>query len=312
MSLLDRFLSCVGLFFIAAILCHTILFVAFYARSSDLQQYRHGGDETWAIVTGGGGGIGFGYSQELCRQGFGVVLVGHLKSELEQAERKILQETPSAKIRHVILDASKADYTQIENSVSEISKLHVTILINNVGGHGYVFTEAMKDFPHYTPEEIDSVLNMNTRFMVYLTRILLPTLTRTNKPSLIINMSSAARFGMPYNALYSATKAFIAIFTKALARELRAEGYKNLKVTAVIPTDVRSQVHTIPLSWSVPTSAEYAQVVLGKVGGASDIVIPYWRQAILVLTGEVTPDWIIERFVVKRARVLKEYFSRSR
>ena len=312
MSLLDRSLSLVGLFFIAAVLYHSILSIAFYAHRSDLRQYRHGGDETWAVVTGGGGGIGFGYSQELCRQGFNVVLVGHLPSELEQAETKIMQQTPSAKIRHVILDASTADYTQIATAMADVSKLHVTVLINNVGGHGSVFTEPFKDFPHYTPAEIDSVLNMNTRFFVYLTRILLPTLTRTDKPSLIINMSSAARMGMPYSALYSATKAFIAIFTKALARELRAEGYKHLKVTAVVPTDVRSDTHSIPLSWSVPTSGRYAQLVLEKVGAASDIVVPYWRQALLVVAGEYMPDWIVERLVVRRARLLKEYYLRTR
>ena len=306
MSFLNSIVFFIGFFCISVVLVQSLRFIAFHGRNTDLQRFRYGKAGAWAVITGGGGGIGFGYSLELCRQGFNVVLVGHLKSELEDARDMLLKQSSSVEVRYIILDAAaQADYDTIANAMSQLSDLNITVLINNVGGA--VRVPFAKPFSAYTPEDIDSIMNINTRFMIYLTRILLPTFLANKGPSLIINMSSASRTGMPYSTMYSATKAFIATFTKSLAMELRAEGHTNIKITAVVPADVQSGGHNLPSSWTVPTSARFAKLVLDKVEFAKDIVIPFWPHALMLFAAECFPDWLHERMLVRRVRHVKRY-----
>ena len=87
------------------------------------------------------------------------------------------------------------------------------------------------DFAPFTTQsvtQITELVDVNIRFLTYLTRYMHRLLTANAREnggrSMILNISSLADIGMPYLAAYSASKAFLTAFTKALDTEMKAEG----------------------------------------------------------------------------------------
>ena len=300
----------VGVAVVARLSFKFLGFVVYHLRPSRLPRYIHS-EEVWAVVTGGAGGIGFGFSQELCRKGFNIVIIGHLQDELEEAEARLATNTAtaSAKVKLIKLDAAHADHRSIKSAVTEILNLNVTILINNVGNVGDIFKEQFKDLKRYSSEEIDSVMYINNRFLTYVTNIFLPTMIR-NQPSTIINLSSGSSLGAPYQVIYGAAKAYNNNFSRSLDMELRAEGHKDLQVMSVVLGNVRSKGNVVDTSWAVPLANDIAKIILQKVGRGKSICVPYWRHAVQVWALEsLLPRAMGERALIDVFLGLKKFYT---
>ncbi|CAI7590583.1 unnamed protein product [Penicillium bialowiezense] len=165
-----------------------------------------------------------------------------------------------ADVRIVKLDAITASPTEMELALNEFKQLHITILINNVGGA--VSWSFYEPYTEHTADEVDKTINLNARFMAQLTRLLLPTLTQ-NSPSLIVNMSSGSHMGIPWLCTYSAVKGFNASFRRAVSREMKATGVAIDSIVAY-PGDVHSQANTSDLAPFSPSSREYAKMTLDR------------------------------------------------
>ena len=117
---------------------------------------------TWALITGSSAGIGLGIAQELIRQGFGVILHGHLADELAQAKDTLLAlSSPSpegAQVKVIVLDARTATPEEMQSAVQSISHLQVSILVNNVGGNP-IRDPNFLDIKDHTCDDIDAVIN---------------------------------------------------------------------------------------------------------------------------------------------------------
>lgn len=130
--------------------------------------------------------------------------------------------------------------------------------------------------------------------MTLATRHLLPTLAR-HGPSLVLNLSSVARMGMPGVAAYSACKSFVLTLSKATARELRAARCP-VDVLAVVPGDVESQQNAAPLTPGTPSSRRYTQAVLDRAPRAVRLgrleMMPWWLHAVQIAFLEGVPEWL--------------------
>ena len=215
----------------------------------------------WALVTGSSAGIGQGLTLELAARGFNVILLGHLPDELEQARQKLLTETPTADVKILVLNAATATTDEIAKSISSISHLPITILINNVGG--VPIKPNMQDYDHNTPAQLDMMINLNARFMAQLTHTMLPVL-KQNGPSLLINISSLGKLGFPGVAIYSGTKGFVSSLTQALKREAVASKWP-IDIIAILPGDVQTSMNYKGLAPGTPSSREFAGAILDRV-----------------------------------------------
>lgn len=281
-----------------------------YIQGPAVYSYRHG-SEPWAFITGASAGIGGSLAQEITKYGFNVILLGHKREELEQQASTIKAASPNSQTKIVIADATKISFTELKAilEASNILKLDISVLINNVGGLGDIFTEYFKPFHKYTPQELDSVLAINNRFMVYLTSIMLPTLSCSPR-SLIINTGSLAEIGIPYQTLYSGTKGFIISFSKALDWELKAEGF-NIDVTDIAPGEVQSQGNKMKQSWKRPLSNEFARDALRKVGpGRGRHIIPYVPHRLFHWVLEILPENTLRRSALTEGlKEMREFFD---
>ena len=178
-----------------------------------------------ALVTGGSQGIGAAASLELAREGANICLTYRKhKAEARQYAEEI--QALGRKALAVQCDISSFEDAQrvVKAAVDEFGRLD--ILVNNAGMNWDGVSWKMSE------EQWDRVLEVNLKGYFNFTRHIAP-LFKDQKYGKIINITSInglrGKFGQ---SNYSAAKAGIIGFTKALALEVAR---KNITVNAVSP-----------------------------------------------------------------------------
>uniref|UniRef100_A0A8D0GH69 Hydroxysteroid 17-beta dehydrogenase 3 n=1 Tax=Sphenodon punctatus TaxID=8508 RepID=A0A8D0GH69_SPHPU len=158
----------------------------------------------WAVVTGAGDGIGKAYSFELAKRGLNIVLISRTLGKLQKVAAEI-EQTTGRNVKIIQADFTKKDI--YENIEENLQGLEVGILVNNVGMlHNPLPCRFLNG------QDIDeSLINCNIISLI--------------KVRLILNLSSGLGiFPCPLYTIYSASKAFVCTFSKALQAEYRAKG----------------------------------------------------------------------------------------
>lgn len=281
----------------------------FFPYKQSLLRYRRS-HQTYAIVTGGSAGIGFGYAQELVANGFGVILLASRKERLDAAAKQLQTETPGANVRTIVYDAFKADSKELIAALQPVMELPITLLVNNLGANPIDGFYA--PLPKYTAEDVINTINVNTTFMVQLTRIMIPTLDR-NGPSAIINMGSVAEVGSPWLVLYGACKAFVTSLSTGLAREAIARGWK-IDCLGILTGEVYSETNNYAMAPGSPTARQYAKIVLDRVEMAVDqgtwVVSPYWGHAIPMFLLQNLPEKAIQFMLNDNMKTKMEAYAK--
>lgn len=170
-----------------------------------------------ALVTGASAGIGEQFARQLAARGHDLVLVARSRDKLESLAADV---AGSATV--IGCDLAR-DATSLADQVRERG-LDVDLLVNNAGfgTHG--------PFVEQDPgREVDEV-RLNCEAVVALTHAFLPGMIERRSGGVIVVASSAGFQPLPYEAVYSATKAFALTFTEALSEELRGSGVRCLAV----------------------------------------------------------------------------------
>lgn len=178
-----------------------------------------------ALITGGDSGIGRAAAIAFAREGADVA-IGYLPAEEKDAEEviKLIREEGRKAVALPGDIRSEAFCNQlVEKAVNELGGLDV--LVNNAGRQQ--FCSSIREL---TTEDFDATFKTNVYAMFWITKAALKHL---NKGASIINTSSVQAYEPSAILLdYAQTKACIAIFTKALAKQLAPEG---IRVNAVAP-----------------------------------------------------------------------------
>jgi 2-hydroxycyclohexanecarboxyl-CoA dehydrogenase len=174
-----------------------------------------------ALVTGGASGIGAAIALRLAAEG-AEVWVGDI--DLEGAVR-VAGEAKG----HAI----ELDVTSLESAQAAVVAVGGTldVLVNNAGTDEFGF------FTYTTPEQWQKVLDINLGGVINCTSAALPGM-QAAKYGRIVNISSeAGRVGSKGSAVYSAAKAGIVGFTKAIARE---DARYGITVNAIAPGPIET------------------------------------------------------------------------
>lgn len=263
-------------------------YVYCYIRSSSLPRYNPTGKDAWALITGATDGIGFGFAEELSERGFNVFLHGRNREKLSRRQEELQTKFPNIKYKVIVSDAANI-HENINLTPNEIGDANLTILVNNVGGE----KQSYRGLTELSYQDVRTTINTNATFMTQITRVLLPVLER-NGPSLVLNVSSIAAYGMPFVPVYSATKGFVDSFSRALDAEVKARG-QDVEVLAIRVGSVRSQSNDVDVGLMVPDSRTMAAASLERVGCGIPLIFGYWGHAIAGLS----LDFIPRPFMVK-------------
>jgi len=198
-----------------------------------------------ALVTGGTGGIGTAICMALADQGRQVI-AGYFPPEKELAETwQQKHKLDGYDFEIVACDVSDFESSQkmlhdVENTIGAVD-----ILVNCAG------ITRDKTLRRMTPDQWDSVLRTNLDSAFNVTRHVVESMSQ-NGFGRIVNISSVnGQKGQFGQANYSAAKAGLHGFTKAVAQELAAKGvtvnsvspgYVKTDMTDAIPEDVRDAI----------------------------------------------------------------------
>ncbi|MCG8612082.1 MAG: acetoacetyl-CoA reductase [Pseudomonadales bacterium] len=229
-----------------------------------------------ALVTGGTGGIGTAICQQLAKDGMHVVATYRSPSRADVALAwQSEQQELGFDIAVQCMDVSNFDSCQ--QAASEIRSNHgsVSVLINNAG---ITRDGVMKKL---SVEKWDAVLNTNLNSAFYVTKQFLDDMIE-QQYGRIVNISSInGQKGQFGQVNYSAAKAGVHGFTKALAQEVARKGitvntvspgYVGTSMVMAIDEKIREQiVAQIPVG-RLADPAEIARAVGFLVDEASGFI----------------------------------------
>ncbi|KAL8830961.1 MAG: hypothetical protein Q9191_001141 [Dirinaria sp. TL-2023a] len=189
-----------------------------------------------AVITGGGGGLGYAMAEYLLSQGKKVVIVGRTESKLESAAQKLGQGTP-----YYTLDTGSI--ASISPFIDRLVKDHpeTDCLINNAGIQRPL--NITKDF---SLKKADQEIDVNIRGPMHLTIALLPHFRSKPHGAVIMNVSSILGY-LPIsiiNPVYNGTKAWVHMWSMNLRTQLaRDEATNKIKVVEIAPPTVATDLH---------------------------------------------------------------------
>lgn len=190
------------------------------------------------VVTGGASGIGRATAKLFAGKGWFVAAYDIDQAGLASLER----ELGSGNCTTRKLDVSvKPDYDEAIGELAEVTDGRLDILFNNagVGGGGW-----FEDIPYEVSMRIIQVNLIGVVNGIYAA---LPLLANTPNSFCFSTVSSAAIYGMPRAAMYSATKFAVKGLTEALSVEL---GRHGVRAADVLPGVIDTKILETTLDYS--------------------------------------------------------------
>ncbi len=178
-----------------------------------------------ALVTGASKGIGRGIALRLAEMGVNVAVNYNTSAE---AASQVEAEVRDAGVESLTVRADVSDLQQVKAMVDRVQKEwgHVDILVNNAGIIDDQLLVRMSD------DSWERVIDTNLNGTFYCTRAAVRTMLR-RRWGRIINIGSVVGLrGNPGQTNYTASKAGIIGFSKALAKEVAT---RNITVNTVTP-----------------------------------------------------------------------------
>ena len=214
-----------------------------------------------ALVTGGSRGIGRGIAIELARRGADVA-INYNRSEGPALE--VVAEIEKLGRKGVAIQADVSDFAQagalVKGATEALGGLN--ILVNNAGITRDRLLMVMKE------DDWNAVINTNLSGVYNVTQQATRALLRNRDTGArVINITSVSGMvGVPGQANYSAAKAGIIGFTKAVAKELSK---RNILVNCVAPgfiaTDMTDELNDQMLGEAIK------MVPCGRIGNVDEI-----------------------------------------
>ncbi|KAA0698968.1 SDR family NAD(P)-dependent oxidoreductase [Neorhizobium sp. P12A] len=231
------------------------------------------------VVTGAGRGIGLEVARQFLDCNARVLV--HTGRDRDRDLPEFLLDAESERRAFLV----PADFMR-ENGTRDFAAAaakvfdRVDVLVNNAG-------TMVGRFPagELTDEQYGHVVRLNQTSVVEVTRALLPLLRASGQAAIINTVSiSALTGGSPGSAIYSASKAFVATYSKALARELAPDG---IRVNCVSPGTITTDFHE---RYSSKEKLEQTRrtIPLQRLGTAEDCAPTYLFLAAPTLSGYIT------------------------
>lgn len=271
----------------------------------------------YALVTGGGRGIGKGIALRLGKEGYNVAITYHNSEDGALEVQKALKEMGS---KTEIFRADMSNILQINTAFNEYEKYYprLDLLVNNAG------VTICRPFLETTPEIFDTVVNTDLRGVFFMAQRAAKYMIRQNCEGCIINISSnQGTANFDNYSVYGSIKAAVTKLTKHMAIELSRY---NIRVNSIAPglvdtgwlnhpknrdrdKNINKYETVIPLgSWACPEQIAGIVVFLASDGAiyitGEEIIADGGAKLPVIM--DVPADWIPESAPGKRCSILKK------
>ena len=184
------------------------------------------------LITGGTGAIGSATVAEFAKTDDVIFTYNHNAEKAKLLAKELYCSC---------VQMDTADYNSVQSAVQSVLKefSHIDVLINNAG------IALIKPFLDTTAEEWRRMIDVDLNGVFNVTKAVAPSMVN-RKNGAVINVSSVwGVYGASCEVAYSAAKAGVIGFTKALAKEL---GLSGITVNAVAPGVIDSPMNNSHLS----------------------------------------------------------------
>ena len=215
-----------------------------------------GFDGRVAIVTGGAGGIGLAVGRRLAAAGARVVLVDMRRDAVSEAAESLGQ-------RATAIQADVSSAADVEGLVARTLEREgrIDILINNAGIMGR--TAPLWEL---SVDEWNHVLAVDLTSVFLVSRAIVPHMRARHSGAIVSVASIAGKEGTPNLIPYTVAKAGIIAFTKALGKEVVADGIRvNCVAPGVIDTPLLGQLP------ETATQIMLSKAPMGRFGTADEV-----------------------------------------
>jgi NADP-dependent 3-hydroxy acid dehydrogenase YdfG len=202
-----------------------------------------------AFITGASAGIGAAVARALNEEGARLALASRRGDELglDGALGLVCD----------VRDQRQLDQA-VEAAVDRFGGLDILVANAGVGAYG--------PFLELDAEHLEEMIDVNVKGAIYAVRAALPHLLESGEADVVTLASEAGRRGLPYEAVYCASKFAQVGFTRALDHELRERG---IRCTNVCPGGVatefalgRGRTPDMPELAGMMSADDVAEVVL--------------------------------------------------
>jgi 3-oxoacyl-[acyl-carrier protein] reductase len=174
-----------------------------------------------ALITGASAGIGAAVARALDSAGARLALASRRGDDLGLEG--------SLGLACDVRDPTQVDEA-VQATVDRFGRLDVLVANAGVGAYG--------PFLELDPEHLEEMIDVNVKGAIYAVRAALPHLLESGEADIVTLASEAGRRGLPYEAVYCASKFAQVGFTRALDQELRERG---IRCTNVCPGGVATE-----------------------------------------------------------------------
>ncbi|XP_044290155.1 inactive hydroxysteroid dehydrogenase-like protein 1 isoform X2 [Varanus komodoensis] len=232
-------------------------------------------------------GIGKSYAKELASCGMNIILISRKKEKVETFAKELVE---SYKIETATI---VADFSKGRETYSAIRKAlagkEIGILVNNAG----VYYTHPDNFTSLTEDKVWELINVNIGAANMMVHMVLPGMVQRKKGA-IVNMSSlSCCHPSPLLTAYSASKAYLDHFSRALHHEYASQGiFVQSLIPFLICTNMTKFSDSLSkMSFFVPSADEFAHHAVTTLG-ISRRTTGYWRHSLLLLFVQYLPEWL--------------------
>ncbi|CAD8076967.1 unnamed protein product [Paramecium primaurelia] len=249
------------------------------------------GKGSYALITGGAGGIGKEFAIDLAKKGFNLIIVDFNQVNLESVQQEILKINNNLMVKTILLDFSQGNNPDFfKKFQQEISNLDISILINNVG----TIKGATGIFDRQPLQNIIEGFNINFVTAIMLTHAVINQMNLRDKyQSLIINLSSASsNFPLPHYFGYGASKNGMANFFDALALENKDN--KKVDILTIKPYFVSTALINYRKGLFIISPQQLVQQTWKYVGRTTE-AIPNISHQLQYYFDSSIPIWLLNK-----------------
>lgn len=184
------------------------------------------------LITGASRGIGEATARKFAENNYNVII--NYQNSADKAI-KLEKELNELGYNALAIKCDVSKYEDVEKMIAHVLKNYkkIDVLVNNAG------IAQQKLFTDITSEEWQKMFNVNVTSVFNCCKAVLPQMI-SNKAGKIINVSSMwGLVGASCEVHYSASKAAVIGFTKALAKEV---GLSNIRVNCVAPGVIKTDM----------------------------------------------------------------------
>jgi short-subunit dehydrogenase len=247
------------------------------------------GESSTCVVTGASSGIGAEFARELARRGQNLTLVARRAERLRTLADELERD------HGVRAEVSVADISTGKGRAGLVAELaqrgrEVEVLVNNAG-----FGSAGR-FQELDATKETLMVRTNCESIVALCGEYVPKMVERGRGG-VLNVGSTASFQpLPFQATYSASKAFVLTFTEALSADLHGTGVTaTVLCPGPVPTEFTEVAGIGDGTWDdvpgfmVSTPEHNAKAGIRGLEKGKRVVIPGLANHVSATAGQYTP-----------------------